>query len=348
MRASLTALGMFMVMAIGAPAVAKPPKPLFASGETIRLTIAGPVATLARGPADDAKSVAATLTLAGAAPETLAIRLSARGLTRRKREVCSFPPLRVEFVQPPAATSLFTGQKRLKLVTHCRPAEDFQKYVLLEYSAYRLYNLLTPASFAVRLATIDYVDDRGRAITSRLGFFIEDTGDMARRNERREFKTQTIVPVARLNARDAARVALFENMIGNLDWAINAGPAGTDCCHNSRLIIAEGQSADIVPVPYDFDFSGLVDAPYAVPPNSMRLTSVRKRRYRGFCRHNAEAQAGAALLFTQRSALLAVFDQIPQLEEKSRRKALAYVGGFFDQIGNPDDVAKKILTTCLG
>ena len=39
-------------------------------------------------------------------------------------------------------------------------------------------------------------------------------------------------------------------------------------------------------MPYDFDYSGLVDAPYAVPPDSIHLANVRVRRYRGFCLHN--------------------------------------------------------------
>ena len=104
-----------------------------------------------------------------------------RGITRLRRETCQFPPLRVEFAAPPPATSLFGGQRRLKLVTHCRPGDGFQQHLLLEYAAYRLYNLLTPASFRARLATIDYVDDNGDPVASRVGFFIEDKDDVGRR-----------------------------------------------------------------------------------------------------------------------------------------------------------------------
>ena len=54
-----------------------------------------------------------------------------RGITRRDSEICPFPPLRVVFTEKPPAMSLFKGQKSLKLVTHCRPAESFQQYLLL-------------------------------------------------------------------------------------------------------------------------------------------------------------------------------------------------------------------------
>jgi len=334
-------------MAAGPPAAAATaPKPLFASSDMIHLAIKGPIGSLAKGPTNAEKSVAGSLSVQGAAPETLAVSLSPRGITRRRKEVCTFPPLRVEFPEKPAATSLFKGQKRLKLVTHCRSPEGFQQYLLLEYAAYRMYNLLSPASFNVRLATVDYADENGRPITSRLGFFIEDADDVADRNDLRKFETTNRVPVAQLSPRDAARFVVFQNMIGNLDWAMTAGPAGDECCHNSRLIGAEGATTGFVPVPYDFDYAGMVDAPYAATPAGIPLANVRVRRYRGFCRHNAEAQTFAAELLAKRAAVLAVLDTVPQLEPKTRQKAGAYLAGYFDQIGSPGDVA-KLQQNCL-
>ena len=121
-------------------------KPLFAQSDMLTLTLTAPIATMSRDV--DAKPVAGVLKVGGAAPETLPVDLSVRGITRRKKEICSFPPLRVEFTQKPGPSSLFKGQKELKLVTHCQRDADFQQYVLLEYIAYRLYNALTPAEAA--------------------------------------------------------------------------------------------------------------------------------------------------------------------------------------------------------
>ena len=309
------------------------------------LTITGPIPAVVRAAAGANPPRDATLTLGGAA-ETHAIKLSARGITRRKRDVCQFPPLRVEFAQPPAATSLFHGQKRLKLVTHCRASPGFQQHLLLEYAAYRLYNALTPASFRVRLATVDYVDGSGKPPTSRLGFFIEDTDDAGRRNGLREAKTGERIQTAQLNARDAARVAVFEYMIGNLDWSTRAGPAGESCCHNSKLI-GPGAAGKLIPLPYDFDFSGLVDAPYAFPPEAVPVKSVRQRRYRGYCAHNAEAMAAAGEMRAQRGAIYATLGQIPQLEGRTRQKAAAYLDSFFADIATDQAVSAKLLKTCI-
>lgn len=319
-------------------------KPLFASDTMLRLTIRGPISQIAQTAARSRQPRDAVLTVPGAAPETLAIQLSPRGITRLKRDVCQFPPLRVRFQGAPAPGSLFAGQKQLKLVTHCRATASFQQYLLLEYAAYRLYNQLTPASFRVRLATIDYVGDDNRPIATRLGFFIEDVDDVAARNGMRRAAVGARILTSQLSRADAARVALFEYMIGNRDWSTRSGPPGDTCCHNSPLIARAGAASGFVPVPYDFDFSGLVNAPYAVAPDGK--TSVRDRNYQGFCVHNGEALAMAATFRSQREPLLAVLGQVP-LDEPVRRRAAAFLDGFFTDIADHRKAAARLLRTCL-
>lgn len=325
-------------------AVSAQPTPLFASDEPIRLTLQGPISAVARG-SRGARD--ASLMLQAPTAERHAIRISPRGLTRLKRDVCQFAPIRVEFVQPPAAGSLFEGQRRLKLVTHCRSSESFQQHLLLEYAAYRLYNRLTPASYRVRLAQIDYVSDNGRPLTSRLGFFIEDIDDVAARNGTRRAAVGQAVATSALGPADSARVALFEYMIGNLDWSTRSGPPGDRCCHNSRLIGPVAAAGGLVPVPYDFDFSGLVDAPYAVPPEIVPVRSVRSRYYRGFCAHNPQIPAIAAEFRAMRPQLLATLAQIPQMEERTRSRAAAYLDEFFADIADDRSVSRKLLRTCI-
>src|SRR5882672_7701239 len=118
LQAALT-VAAFSILSWANSAIAAPPKPLFASDDMLHLTIRGPVGRMSR--AADAKPVPGVLTVVGEAPESLPIELSVRGLTRSQKDICPFPPLRVEFTGKPAATSIFKGQKGLKLVTHCRP-----------------------------------------------------------------------------------------------------------------------------------------------------------------------------------------------------------------------------------
>lgn len=319
-------------------------KPLFSSDAPIQFTIQGPVGSIVRKAAGSVAPQPASLALAGAA-ETLPIQLSARGLSRRTAGICTFPPLRVEFPQPPGAQSLFSGQRRLKLVTHCQSSSSYQQHLLLEYSAYRLFNVLTPLSYRVRLATVDYAEPNGKVSASRWGFFIEELDDLAKRNGLSDSRAPDRIASSQLEAQQAARVALFQYMIGNLDWSMRAGPPGEGCCHNSRLL--SGQGAMLAPVPYDFDYSGLVDAPYAVPPEGMPVKNVKSRYYQGYCRHNQQALAAAADFRAKRQALEAVFSQIPGLADRTRSKALAYLGTFFEQIASDDTVRSRILKNCI-
>ena len=330
--------------ALAAPAAAAPGEtPLFASDDPIRITIKGPLSTIARSRTFDARP--GSLVVAGG--ETLPVTIAARGLTRRAHDVCQFPPLRVSFAAAPPPQSLFAGQRSLKLVTHCRTPESFQQHVLLEYAAYRMLNVLSPASFRVRLANIDYVDERGRT-TSRYGFFIEDLGDVARRNGMQEAKLPERIPVSSLNHRHSALYALFQHMIANHDWSMRAGPPGDECCHNSKLIApARGIAAGVVPIPYDFDFSGLVNAPYAVPPAEMKLANVRQRQYRGYCAHNGEALAAAVRIRAARPQLLAALAATPGLDQRTIQKTSAYLEPFFADIASNETVQAKVLRSCL-
>ena len=327
---------------LAAPAAAQT-TPLFASDDPIRITIRGPVNAVARAAEDSTEPRDALLSLGGTA-ETYPIRLSARGITRRTKAVCSFPPLRVDFAQKPPASSLFAGQGRLKLVTHCQSSESFQQHLLLEYSAYRIFNLISPASFRVRLATVDYAEANGRVTTSRWGFFIEDLDDAARRNGMRRAQVGDRIASNQLESRQAARMALFEYMIGNLDWSMRAGPQGEGCCHNGRLI--SPGPAPYLPLPYDFDYSGLVDAPYSVPPESVPVSNVKTRYYMGYCRFNSEVVAAAAEFRAKRPAIEAVFSQVP-LTQRPRAKALAYISSFFAQIATNETLQAKILSKCI-
>jgi hypothetical protein len=344
MKLRLLASMVAAAVALALPAAARADDPLFASSDQIRLTIKAPLNSLFRnrGSNDTVPGV-----LTDPTGQALPISLKLRGITRRTSEVCDFPPLRVDFTAPPPPNSIFAGQKHLKLVTHCKNSESFQQKVLLEYASYRMYNVLTPHSFRVRLANINYQDADGRPMLTRVGFFIEDLKDVAKRNGTVPTRAPALIPREDLVAVDAARYAMFQHLISNHDWSMRAGPQGEDCCHNAQLIGPLGTGTTI-PIPYDFDFSGLVDAPYASAPDELRINSVRERRYRGYCAHNAEALAAARQFREMRPQMIAALTSVPGLDAKTQQRAIAYLDGFFANDGSDADVQAKILNRCLG
>jgi len=331
-------------IALALPTAARAEDPLFASNDQVQLTLKAPLDALFRHRESNDLVAGVLIDPAG---QLLPVNLRLRGITRRTAEVCDFPPLRVDFTAPPPPTSIFAGQKRLKLVTHCKNSASFQQKVLLEYASYRMYNLLTPHSFLVRLANINYQDADGRPMTTRVGFFIEDLGDVARRNGTVQTRAPALIPREDLVPADAARYAMFQHLIANHDWSMRAGPQGEDCCHNAPLIGPLGPGTTI-PIPYDFDFSGLVDAPYASPPDELRINSVRERKYRGYCSHNAEALAAARQMREMRPQMIAVLTSVPGLDPSTQKRAIAYLDGFFANNGSDADAQAKILSRCAG
>jgi hypothetical protein len=338
----IAALVIACSLALSAPVAADQPKPLFAGSDPIHITLQGPFAGLIRN--RSASPVQGTLT--DPTGQALPVALSARGITRRSTDVCEFPPIKVQFTAPPPASSPFAGQKSLKLVTHCRNNPSFQQYVLLEYSAYRMLNVLTPHSFRVRLANIDYRDSDGHPIVSRLGYFLEALSDVAKRNGAKETHAPERIPATSLSSPDAARYALFQHMIANHDWSMRAGPVGKDCCHNAELIGALGEGTAI-PIPYDFDFSGYVNAPYATAPDQLQISSVRQRVYRGYCINNSDVLAVARQMRDARPQMLAALGSTPGLDPATQARAISFLDGFFADIASDDAVNSKLLKRCV-
>ncbi|MBB3764228.1 hypothetical protein [Sphingomicrobium lutaoense] len=302
--------------------------PLFTDSAPLEVTIEGPILKLYNRARTAGQRHPALLRTAG---ESHRIILSARGLSRRNEAACEFPPLRVTFVQKPEPGSLFHRQSSIKLVTHCQDSGHFEQLLLKEYAAYRLYNVLTDRSLKVRLARIRYMDG-GRERAHRYGFFIEDIDDAAKRLGGVEIDRGSVSPNA-VSRPDGARYMLFQYMIGNVDWSIYTGPSGRSCCHNSKLVgPTKTSGADLIPIPYDFDGTGWVAPPYSEPPEGLRLGDIRQRRYRGFCAYNELVREQVGDFLRARPALEAELASIPGVDQRTLRRMMSYLDGFYDDL----------------
>ncbi|MHA6332628.1 hypothetical protein ACXYL9_03000 [Qipengyuania sp. CAU 1752] len=316
--------------------------PLFAEDGLLPIELIGPVRSIARAAPRSTRPYAAKLVAAG---ESHAIMLSARGVSRRIRVNCDFPPMRIELAAKPAPQSLFARQSRMKLVTHCRDRDSFEAAVMREYIAYRLYSLVTPQALKARLVQVTYRDGSD-TVTTRRGFLIEDIDDAARRVGLREISTGTIRPSA-LDTRAAARFAMFQYMIGNTDFAMLAGPNSGECCHNAKLLASDKNArSGLVPVPYDFDNSGIVNASYAMPSEKLPVRNVRQRLYRGFCHLNPLAREEAAKLVALRPDIMREIATSPALDDGSRRQMSNYLEAFFDIASDPEKLEQRAISRC--
>ena len=345
-----------LVLAAAAPLVAAGPAAaqsrLFSAETPLQLTLTAPFTALNSAKKTKLDPYPATLAFReGAdAPVSLPIEVRSRGISRRIGGFCTFPPLQLRFADKAALKgTVFKGQKKLKLVTYCQDRDDYEQRIMLEFLVYRLYGTLTPMSYRVREAQVTYRNGDKDGGVTRFGYLIEDAGDLAERNSVQLLTLKSRQLTAQqFDQHAAARAALFEYMISNLDWDFLAAAAGQECCHNSRFVAASDAAPlkGVVPLIYDFDFSGFVDAPYAGPPEGIAVQSVRDRFYRGYCASSAEVPAVIEEFKGRRAEMTALINGQPRLEPKVRAKTTRFLDGFFAILDDPAKVQTQIVKHC--
>lgn len=320
---------------------------LFAEEEALAVEIAGPLSTLLRE-RSDTDYYEGTLRVAspGAEARELSLKFRARGNFRRRRDTCRFPPVRLNFKRDEVADTVFAGQNILKLVTHCRPDSDsYEQYALKEHLAYKIFELHSPYAFRTRLLRITWVDtDDDDREDVRYGFVIEHKDHLAERLAAEHYEPHQS-SYTRLDRHAAATVAMFQYLIGNTDFSMVAGPEDDSCCHNG-ILLETGEANRQLPIPYDFDLSGFVNAPYATPDPRFRIKRVTRRLYRGHCSLNEEVTGVAAHFAQQEGAVMALLQQQPGLSDRSRRRAASFLEGFYSDIKDPRRLESRLLKRC--
>lgn len=313
--------------------------PLFASEETLPLVIEAPFSLLRL---EDDKDIDYEGRIIAGKVE-IPVKLNVRGGFRL--ELCDQPPLKLDLDKDSARDTLFDKQYEMKLVIPCKSSSRYEQYVRLEYLAYKFYNLVSDQSFKVRWLDIKWTDSGRRSSPDQVpGFLIERKKRMGKRIERDQVKKGS-AKIRELEVRAAARVSLFMYMIGNLDYSIVHSASDDECCHNTKLMGHEGDGGH-VPVPYDFDNSGLVNTPYAKPPDDINVFSVTNRRYRGFCAFNAGMEAAVADFLNVRDEAIALFKTDPYLREYFSDRSSRFIEESFDHIAEPVRVEENILSRC--
>ena len=326
-------------------AASREPAPLFTSNDVLHLTLAMPVRTIVARKKQRPK-LAGKLSYMGkdGKPVELDVKVTTRGHSRL--EICSFPPLKLNFKRKQVAGTLFAGQNKLKLSTDCMSSRRYQDYLQLEYVIYRIYEQLTPLSFRVRSVEMTYIDTASRRNRSETGhgFLVEDIKGVAARAGMRVAKQKTVARSA-LDPEQLALLSVFEYMIGNTDWSAISPEAGSDCCHNAAVLVPRNGSGKGVDVPYDFDQAGMIDTEYALPDKRLPIRSVRDRLYRGLCSGNSYLQAIVSRFDAARPKIEALFQTVSVMDS-SRREAMRYLADSYAIIDDAAQRQKQIVAHC--
>lgn len=252
------------------------------------------------------------------------VRVAARGEFRR--ELCQMPSLMVNFKGK--KTSPLNELKKLKMVCGCNTSDYKERLVMMEYLAYKIYNQLTEMSFRARLVKMTYKDQNNKIKPySQYAFFIEDVDEMAKRNGCREY--EKVASAVYSDRAQTTLMTIFQYMIGNTDWSVPN-------YHNIKLIqpIADSTANPFI-VPYDFDFSGLVNASYAFPNHEMfTIEKVTDRFYRGLPRTPEEVETALGIFKTNQEKIMQLIRSFEILKLDDRETMVKYLEDFYKTINN--------------
>ena len=319
--------------------------PLFQSADVLDITLTGPFEQIDRE-RDKEQEYEGTLSYLAADGSEVSLEASfeVRGNYRLRKEVCSYSQLWVDLRRRELPGTVFEGQNQLKLVVQCRAASNYRDYIVKEFLAYQMFDRLAAPGFGARLVnvTYNYSDDEGES-RNHLGLLIENKDTVAERAGATNVELNR-VNLSSLEPYQSTMVGLFMMMIGNTDFSLAAAPEGEECCHNAKLLDVNGS---FVPIPYDFDASGFVNASYAAAPApSFGIRNNRQRLYRGYCMHNPYIEQATTVFLDAREDLMALVENSGIESRRSREQAQRYLEDFFEIISDPEEIEKELYADC--
>ena len=313
---------------------------LFTSEKPLAITFRTNIKQIRKDKGDTPPWRWASLSYPDSAGKTVDVpaRVRVRGIWRLKH--CEFPPIRLNFAGKDTKGTVFHGLDKPKLVNYCRDNDQYEQYMLQEAQLYRIYQLLTPNSHRVRVARITYVDSAsGKKEAERYGMILEDPDQLANRLMSKPIKTKG-AGAADMEPKELALAYMFQYFIGNLDFSFNG-------LHNTELLgTMDGR---ILPVAYDFDYAGAVNASYAVPPPNYGVSNVRTRKFLAYCEISADFPAAVDRLVEKKDAIYALYrDDIGKLMSPNVvKETLEYFDEFYDKVRTPKDAEKNVYRNCI-
>jgi len=263
------------------------------------------------------------------------VTLKYRGQSRFER--CRYPPTRITFKKPLYEASDSGRIKNMKLVNQCQQGSVHGDYVIREYLVYKLYNVLTDTSFRARLISLNFIDSENKRKTiTQYGILLEPERLLEKRLNLLEVKTKT-QSQRHMYPSMIDRLAIFQYMVSNWDWSVPGQ-------HNTSVFTSEKPELTGlgIPVPFDFDLTGVVNADYAIPPPDLGIETNRDRMFLGICR-TREVYHGELMAFLEKKEeLYSVITDFPYLTRAEKRDITMFLDQFFDRLEKPRSLNNMI------
>jgi len=311
---------------------------LFENDQVLEFTLSGDVNGLMKDRGEDPQYHAFKLSYKDPNSTLIEVplQIKVRGHFRKLKQNCNSPPLLLNFSAETNQGSMFSEQDKIKLVTPCRD----QKYVVREYLVYKMYNLVTTKSFRARLVkfNLEGTEPKAKDIEPLYGILLEEEDQMAKRNNAVLMEGKLVKPQQTL-VDDFLNMSVFEYLIGNTDWSVQY-------LQNVKLIARDSLSIPST-IPYDFDHSGIVGAPYALPAPELMMSSTRERRYRGYCMNDMKQFDNVLSRYQQlKDDFYKVYRENTMIEEGYLKSTVKFLDDFYKTINDPKRLKSEFQYPC--
>lgn len=255
-------------------------------------------------------------------------RIRTRGHVRLQQ--CRYPSLKVKLDKSALDSLGFNALNDLKFVIQCSGGDVGLGYVHRERLVYELHALLSPyhhRTVPVRIVMPGESDTLS-------GFLIETEEQLETRY------AASVVKKKQVSTRGLERAAyvnmcLFNYMVLNTDWNVFN-------LHNVECLQLTETKLQI-PIPYDFDYSGLVGTAYATPHEKHDQRSVYEPRW--LARHVTAAEFAPVVktYLAKERAIMDLVANYPMLPKSERRRIKKRLSTFFGQLKDKRSLARLVV-----
>lgn len=248
--------------------------------------------------------------------------LTLRGKTRRR--ICDYPPIKINLSKKGLKEiGLNQAVDEYKIVQPCKNAENGEDLLQRELLAYQLIQLIDSHSFKTHQFNLKLKNENGTGLIQHAAFMMESEEEIGLRLKlepldgmKNDFK---------ITSENHLRLALIQLFVGNDDWDVNA---------QRNVFLLKDTTEQIVPIAYDFDYSGLVAANYARPNPNLPPHLLRDRVYMGPKVDEALWSRVKAEFLGQRDQILDYLKNTEIVKTDTRRDITTFIKAFFADIKN--------------
>lgn len=264
--------------------------------------------------------------------QTFNLEVAIRARGNRRKKICKYPPIKLKLGDSALTQLGLAAEDDYKLVCQCEKGADYEQMLLKEFMAYQIYNIVTENSFKTHLFKLNRVDTKTGKTEIQYAFVLEKMNSLTTRLNANKVKKE-LIKQQELDRNALLRMCLFQYLIGNTDLGLRTQ-------HNIKMAAKEDLAFAVA---YDFDYSGLVDAPYAIPPEILPIENVSERFFMFPGCNYEEINKEVTYLLEKEGEIMGYCNKFDLLTKSTQKRSQRYLTSFFETLKNEKKVRREFI-----